>query len=37
VVCRRFETLYQFHLQGLDVKYEEKGKFKVVPKLTMSA
>jgi len=21
VVCRRFETLYQFHLQGLDVKY----------------
>jgi hypothetical protein len=22
VVCRRFGTLYQFHLQGLDVKYE---------------
>ena len=22
VVCRRFETLYQFHLQGPDVKYE---------------
>ena len=22
VVCRRFETLYQFHLQGLNVKYE---------------
>ena len=21
VVCRRFGTLYQFHLQGLDVKY----------------
>ena len=23
VVCRRFGTLYQFHLQGLDVKYEK--------------
>jgi hypothetical protein len=22
VVCRRFGTVYQFHLQGLDVKYE---------------
>ena len=22
MVCRRFGTLYQFHLQGLDVKYE---------------
>ena len=22
VVCRRFGTLYQFHLQGLDVEYE---------------
>jgi len=22
VVCRRFGTLYQFHLQGLEVKYE---------------
>ena len=21
VVCRRFGTLYQFHLQGLDIKY----------------
>ena len=24
VVCRRFGTLYQFHLQGLDVKFEIK-------------
>ena len=24
VVCRRFGTLYQFHLQGLDVEYEVK-------------
>ena len=23
VVCRRFGTLYRFHLQGLDVKYEK--------------
>ena len=22
VVCRRFGTLYRFHLQGLDVEYE---------------
>ena len=22
VVCRRFGTLYQFHLQGLDIEYE---------------
>ena len=22
VVCRRFGTLYHFHLQGLNVKYE---------------
>ena len=22
VICRRFGTLYQFHLQGLDVEYE---------------
>ena len=22
MVCRRFGTLYQFHLQGLDVEYE---------------
>ena len=22
VVCRRFGTLYHFHLQGLDVEYE---------------
>jgi hypothetical protein len=22
VVCRRFGTLYQFHLQGQDIKYE---------------
>ena len=22
MVCRRFGTLYQFHIQGLDVKYE---------------
>jgi len=22
IVCRRFGTLYQFHLQGLDVEYE---------------
>jgi len=25
VVCRRFGTLYRFHLQGLDVKYEKRA------------
>ena len=24
-VCRRFGTLYQFHLQRLDVRYEDGG------------
>ena len=32
VVCRRFGTLYQFHLQGLDVEYEVQSDAGEIPK-----
>jgi hypothetical protein len=37
VVCRRFGTLYQFHLQGLDVLYIQPLKMELIEGAETSA